>query len=112
MLHIKSTPKVFLINDYISRNTHEKNFRTHNIPTKIKLCPRNTPEKKFWTHKIPTRKNFGPTKYSREKILDSQNTHEKKVWTHEGTVNETQETRNDTRLTRFSIFFALQDSYC
>ena len=112
MLAIKSTPKVFLINDYISLNTHKKNFRTHNIPTRIKLYPRNTPEKKFWTHKIPTRKNFGPTKYPREKILDPQNTHEKKFWTHEGTVNETHETRNGTRPTEFSIFLALQDSYC
>ena len=36
MLHIKSTPEVFLINDYISRNTHEKNFPTHKnkaVPT-------------------------------------------------------------------------------
>ena len=28
------------------------------------------------TTKLPTRKNFGPTKYPREKILDPQNTHE------------------------------------
>ena len=35
-------------------------------------------EKKNWTHEIPTRRNFGPTKYPRENILDPQNTHEGK----------------------------------
>ena len=32
--------------------------------------PRNTHEKKFLTHEIPTRKGFGLTKYPREKVLD------------------------------------------
>ena len=32
---------------------------------------------------IPTRKNFGPTKYPREKIPGPQNTHAKKSWIHE-----------------------------
>ena len=42
-----------------------------------------THKRKSWTHKIPTRKNFGPTKYPREKIWDPRNTHEKKFETHE-----------------------------
>ena len=42
-----------------------------------------TYERKFWTLEIPTRRNLGPTKYPREKVLDPRNTHEKKLWTHE-----------------------------
>ena len=41
-----------------------------------------TNERKCWTHEIPTRKNLGPTKYSREKILNPRNTHEKEIGTH------------------------------
>ena len=44
--------------------------------TRKKIHSRNTHDKKFWTHEIPTRKNFGPKKYPREKNLDSRNTHE------------------------------------
>ena len=43
---------------------------------------RNIQEKKFRTHAIPVRKNFGPTKYLREKLR----THEKNFWIHEGTM--------------------------
>ena len=32
------------------------------------LDPRNTHEKEFETHEIPTKKYFRPTKYPREKI--------------------------------------------
>ena len=46
---------------------------------------------KFWTHEIPTRKNVGPTKYPREKMLDPLNTHEKTFRTHEGTIAPWQE---------------------
>ena len=49
------------------RNTHEKKFRTHEIPTRKNLDPWNTHKKKFWTHQLPTRKNLGPSKYPREK---------------------------------------------
>ena len=45
--------------------------------------PRIIYESKFWTHEISTRKNFGPTKYQREKVSALQNTHEKNFWTHE-----------------------------
>ena len=38
---------------------------------------------KCWTQKIPTGKNFGPTKYPREKSFNPRNTHEKKFRTHE-----------------------------
>ena len=31
----------------------------------------------------PTRKNFGPTKFPREKVFDPGNTHEKKIGAHE-----------------------------
>ena len=34
-------------------------------------------ENNFGLKKIPLRKNFGPTKYTREKILDPRNTHKK-----------------------------------
>ena len=34
------------------------------------------------TYEAPTGKIFGPTKYTREKILDPRNTYEKKFWTH------------------------------
>ena len=49
----------------------------------------NCKKKIFWTYEIPTRKNFrlgkptrknfGPTKYPGENILDPQNTHEKNL---------------------------------
>ena len=38
--------------------------------------------KDFGTNEVPMRKNFGPTKYPREKILDTQITQEKKFWTY------------------------------
>ena len=44
--------------------------------------PGNTHEKKLRTHDISTRKNFGPTKYPREKISNARNTHEKRPWTN------------------------------
>ena len=71
------------------------------------ICPRmryswekllhiwNTHEKKFRTYEIPKGKSFGPMKYPRENISDSQNIHQKKkkwdprntrektIWTHE-----------------------------
>ena len=40
-----------------SQITHEKNFRTYEIPTRKNSGP----------HETLTRKNFGPTKYTREK---------------------------------------------
>ena len=52
------------------RNTHEKKFRTHEIPTGKKLRPTKYPRQKFETHKIPTGKYFGPTKYPRGKFSD------------------------------------------
>ena len=38
---------------------------------------RNTHEKIFWTHQIPTRNYSEPTKYLREKLSDPRNTHQK-----------------------------------
>ena len=37
----------------------------------------NTDDKKFRNHEILTTENFGPVKYTREKILDPRKTHEK-----------------------------------
>ena len=91
-------------------------------------------EKIFWAHEIPTRKNFGPTKYPREKIwTDEGNTHEKKFRTrkiptrlsfgptkyplekilnprntHKGKMvrlHLTQDTHDGTRPTKFSTLF-------
>ena len=45
--------------------------------------PRNIHEKKIYTHETSTRKNVGPTKYPRKKLLDPRNTHEKKSYSHE-----------------------------
>ena len=60
---------------------------------------------KIWTHEIPTKKCFRPTKYPREKTLDTRNTQEKKLRTHEGTVAqwyEAREAHDGTRPTEFS----------
>ena len=45
--------------------------------------PQNIDEAQCWTQKIPTGKNFGSTKYPREKSFNPRNTHEKKFRTHE-----------------------------
>ena len=83
-----------------SRINHKKDW-THKIPTK-----------KIWTHEIPTRKNFGPTKYSREKLFDLLNAHKKKILDsqniHEDTMarrQQTDETHNGTWPTKFSTLF-------
>ena len=39
------------------------NFGPTKYPREKTLDPRNTHEKKFGTHEIPTRKNLDPTKY-------------------------------------------------
>ena len=67
---------------------------------------------KFWTHEIPTRKNVGPTKYPREKMLDPLNTHEKTFRTHEGTIapwQETHKTYGGTRPMEFSTLVSVKD---
>ena len=69
------------------------------------LDTRNTHEKKFETHEIPTRKKLGHTIYPREKIWDLRNTHKKNFRTHEDTMArwyETHETHNGRRPTEFS----------
>ena len=40
-----------------------RNFEPTKYPREKTLDPRNTHEKKFGTHEIPTRKTLGPTKY-------------------------------------------------
>ena len=72
------------------------------------MDPRNTHERKFWTHEIPTRKNLEPTQYPRENILEPRNTHEKNFRSHEGTMeqsHETHETHDGSRQTEFSTLF-------
>ena len=44
----------------------QKIFESRNTYEKI-LDPQNTNDKEFWTHEIPTRKIFAPTKYPRKK---------------------------------------------
>ena len=48
----------------------------YKINDKIKF---STHEKKFGVYEIPSTKSFGPTNYTREKLLDSRNNHEKKI---------------------------------
>ena len=44
---------------------------TPEIPTRKNFGPTKYPREKFWTYEIPTRKIFGLTKYTREKIFGS-----------------------------------------
>ena len=81
-----------------------KNLRLRNCPPekilnprKKFLDPRNTHEKKFGTHEIPTANDFGPTKYPREKIWNTRNTHGKLFWTHETPTKA--QWQNDATLT-------------
>ena len=75
-----------------------RNFEPTKYPREKTLDPRNTYEKKFGTHEIPTRKNLGPMKYPREKLWDPRNTHKGTIgqwhWTHE--------THDGTQTTKFS----------
>ena len=66
----KSGPTKYLQEKILDpRNTHGKNFG-HTKYTSEKISdPQNTHEKKILTHEYP-RENYGPTKKSRQKILD------------------------------------------
>ena len=55
------------------------------------MNPRNTHEKKFRTQEMPTSKNFGLTKQPQEKISDPRHTHEKKFQTHKITMRKNSE---------------------
>ena len=68
---------------------------TLKISTRKNFGLTNTHEKDFWTYKISTRKNLEPTKYPREKILDSRNIREKKFPSYEIP------TRKNFRLTKY-----------
>ena len=63
---------------------HEKNFWTQELPRRKSqenfIDPWNTHYKKLWTHKILLRKNVGPTKYPKEKLLEVGNIRNKKCW--------------------------------
>ena len=63
---------------------HEKNFWTQELPRRKSqenfIDPWNTHYKKLWTHKILLRKNVGPTKYPKEKLLEVGNIHNKNCW--------------------------------
>ena len=64
------------------------------------------PTRKKKTYKKPTRKDFEPTKYPRENILQPGNTHEKNFWTHE--THETHEKsimQNEEAGTIFVLLF-------
>ena len=61
------------------QNTHEKQFRTHEITTRKSFGPTKYPRENFWTHEIPRRRGkhfWTREKYPREKISDTQNTRE------------------------------------
>ena len=115
---------VFMLSVTLSHEASNLKSLIHDISHENKkLKPQNTHEKENWTHEIPTRKHFGPTKYTREKILDPRNTHGKNYWTHtkyqsdkisdprntrKGTITrwyETHETHNDTWPTKFRTFW-------
>ena len=70
-------------------------------PREKNLNPQNTHEKNFWTHEIPTRKTFGPTKYPREKIWEPRNIHEKILSNHE--IPTKAQWHDGTRPTKLSI---------
>ena len=74
-----------------------------------KLDPRNTKEKKFLTHEIPT--TFGPTKYPQEKIVGSTKYPRQKFFdqqnTSKGTMALQHENHGGTRLKKF-ITLSLQ----
>ena len=55
-----------------------KNFEPTKYPGEKDLDSRNTHQKKFRTHEIPTRKISDP-RITTRKILDPRNTHEKKI---------------------------------
>ena len=64
--HSSLTSYILIFTSY-PRNIHSKKFWTLGIPTRKILNLRNTHEKKCRTNEIPTRRNFGPTKYPRDK---------------------------------------------
>ena len=84
-------------------STRKKNLDPQNNHKKISDL-RNTHEKKFRSHKIPTKKNLGATKYPREKMLDPQNI-------HEGTMVRRHET-HDMRPNKSSTFCWLLAKKC
>ena len=86
--------------------SHKITFWRHEITTRKVLTLRNNSKKLFCTHEIPTGKEFGLTKYQKEKTLDPQNTHKKNFCTHKSTMarwNNINEVHNGTRPTEFTI---------
>ena len=66
------------------QNTHEKKFRTHEIPPRQQILdPQNTHEKKFGTLEIPTRKKIRTREITKRKNFVPM----KEQWheTHDGT---------------------------
>ena len=72
------------------------------------LDPRNTHEKNFWTHEISTRKNFEPTRRPREKFRTHEITTRINLWhgnTHEVTMvlwHSTHKAHDSMQPTKFS----------
>ena len=64
-------------------NLKLKKFRTHKTLARKIVDSRNTYEKKLWTHEIPMRRNFGPTKNTREKNSDSHRLDDTMVQDHD-----------------------------
>ena len=61
---------------------HIKKNWTHEILTRKNFRPTKYSREKFWIHEVPTRRNFRPTN-THEKIRTHENTHEKKFQTNE-----------------------------
>ena len=68
--------------DFYPGNAHKKIKKTHKTPRRKDFGPTKYTLEKIWTHKIPTRKYFGSPKYPLENILNPQNTHDKIYWTN------------------------------
>ena len=59
------------------QNAYMKEIWTHEIPTTKNFGLTKYPKQKFWNHKIPTKEDFQPTNAYRKKTLDPLNTHNK-----------------------------------
>ena len=78
-----------------------KNFGPTKYPRENIWDSRNTNEKNFRTHEIPTKKTFGPTKYPREKIWEPRNIREKILSNRE--IPTKAQWHDGTRPTKLSI---------
>ena len=69
-------------------------------------------ERKLRTHEMPTRKNFGSTKYPREKIWVPRNNQEKIFWIHEIPMSHGSTMALDSRDPRWHATHKIQHTPC